>query len=130
MIINSPFLHYLAIPSSVRPLDGNVAGAKCVMGAIRTIELLQKLKDGDSLNEANSFNLRSLAFAAVALLFVEFSGLDVPGVEAVKIASSLAEQLLEGMAVRHAAALGCYHSLQVNISFLCPQLDTILTLSL
>ena len=115
MIINSPFLHYLAMPCSVCHQDGKVAGAKCILGAISTIELLQKLKDEESLNKANSFTLRSLAFAAVALLFVEFSGLDVRGIEAVKLASFLAEHLLEGMAVRHPAAFGCYQSLQVSI---------------
>ena len=131
MVINSPFLHYLAIPSSIRRHEANAAGAKCVTGAVRTIELLQKLKDEDSLNGANSFNLRSLAFAAMALLLVDFSGLDTPGLDAIKIASSLAEQLLEGVAVRHAAALRCYQSLQVCIYFLSlTRFDNILTLLL
>ena len=115
MVINSPFLHYLTVPASLRNHDGNVAGAKCVMGAIGTVELLQTFKDEDKLNEAHSFILRSLAFAAMTLLFVEFSGLDMPGIEVVKIASSIAESLLEGMALQHPAALTCYKSLQVCI---------------
>lgn len=131
MVINSPFLHYLAIPSSIRRHDANTVGAKCITGAIRTIELLQTLKDEDSLNGAHSFNLRSLAFAAMALLLVEFSGLDTPGLDAIKVASSLTEQLLEGVTVQHLAALRCYQSLQVCIYFLgLTSFDNILTLLL
>lgn len=87
------------------------------MGAIRTIELLQSLKDLNNLSEAKSFNMHSLTFAAMALLHVELSGQDVPGIEIVGTASALAEELLKDMALRHPAALGCYESLYVRVPF-------------
>ena len=113
MVINSPFLYYLTIPASNRSRDGDAVAATCLMGAIRTIELLQALKDCGGLNDAHSFNLRSLAFASMALLYVELCGREVPSIDVVRTASTLAEELLRGMAMRHSAALRCYESLLV-----------------
>jgi hypothetical protein len=115
MILNSPFLHYVTVPATQRSIEGSAAGIKCVRGAIQTIELLQVLKQQRFLNVTHSFTLRSLVFAAMTLLFVEFSALDIQGMEPIKVASGLAEQLLMSMAQRHVAALGCYESLQVCI---------------
>ena len=114
MIFNSPFLHYVTVPAGQQSTDGSAAGKKCVVGAIQTIELLQDLKGRQSLYGLHAFTLRSLVFAALTLLFVEFNALDMLGIEPVKAASDLAEQLLMGMAQQHVAALGCYESLHVS----------------
>jgi hypothetical protein len=53
MVINSSFLYYLNFPASDRSRDGDAVAATCLMGAVRTIELLQALKDCVSLNNAH-----------------------------------------------------------------------------
>jgi hypothetical protein len=114
LIVNSPFLHFLTVPPTLRHNDGNGAAVTCVTAAIQTVEVLHALKEEELLNWVHSFTLRSLAFTAITLLTVELGGLEVPGMGPIKTASGLAEDLLKGMVMRNAAALGCFQSLQVR----------------
>lgn len=116
MLLNSPFLHYLAVPGAPRHEEGHTAAATCLKAAIQTVKQLKALQGDDLLDWIPSLSMRSLVIASITLLIVELDGLCVPSMEPITATSDLAEQMLGVMATDSVAAFGCLESLQV----ICP----------
>lgn len=114
MVLNSPFLHYLAFPGASNYEDGHTAAKACLNAAIQTVEDLKVRRDDGSLDWVPSLSLRSLVIASITLLTVELDGLSVPSMEQIRATSDLAEKLLGAMAVSSVTAFGCLESLQVG----------------
>lgn len=112
MLVTSPFLLHLTMENPQG--DGYATAVHCVESAIQAVQTARDLDDHGAFDDAYSFTLYGLVFAATTLLVVEFGALSYPKTNAVETASRGAEHLLGKLATVSPVANECLESLQVS----------------